>query len=279
MRRSRRDWFFRTLGVCLLMAASVAVGLSMPARADESGETLIADVIRRARASRKAPATYEFTRTKTTLFYASEKEVSSEEKKVYRVTPINGKLRSKLVSVNDAPPPPRPVRGNPSSGGEPKKTGRSERGVGADSILSQISDDAVGRFDYAVVAREVQAGRSTLVIQVKPKQGLKARTLEEEVMAQLAGKIWVDELEHEVVKVDIALQEAVKVGWGGMLGALREFRLAVERSRHATGEWINASSDVWIHFRQLFTSKRIRLKETVTDIRPLNSASPSVESK
>ncbi len=269
--------------LCLL-ALLLATPAALLAATPESGEALISEVIRRARAARKAPHTYEFTRTKISIFYKSEKEIANEQKKVYRTSFENGKFRTKLISINDQPPPPGPSRApaNTSDDASPEKSketqrprsGRAERGAGADSILSQIGDDAVQRFDYAIVGRETHEGRATLVVEVKPKKGLKTRTIEEEVMAQLAGKVWVDEEDREIFKADVALQDSVKVGWGGVLGALRELKLSVARSRIPTGEWINASSEVWIHFRQLFTAKRIRLKETVSDVQPASTLKP-----
>lgn len=252
--------------VALLVAGMVA-----PCRVQaETGESLITDVIRKARASRKAPPTYEFTRTKISIFYKSENEIASEEKKIYRSAMVNGKFRTKLVSVNGQPPPPKAPRPEPQEDKDKPKM-KSERNAAADSILSQISDEAVQRFDYTIIGHETHEGRGTIVVEVKPKKGLRTRTIEEDVLSELAGKVWVDQLDHEVFKADVALQNPVKIGWGGLLGALREFRLSVSRSRIANGDWINASSDVWIYYRQLFTSKRIRLKETVTEVVPLTN--------
>lgn len=249
-------------------AAFFVAAMAVPYRAQaETGESLMKEVIRKARASRKAPPTYEFTRTKVSIFYKSENEIASEEKKVYRSAMVDGKFKTKLISVNGQPPPPRAPRPEPQDDKEKPKI-KSERNAAADSILSQISDEAVQRFDYTIIGHETHEGRGIMVIEVKPKKGLRTRTIEEDVLAELAGKVWVDQVDHEVFKADVALQNPVKIGWGGLLGALREFKISVARSRIANGDWVNASSEVWIHYRQLFTAKRIRLKETVTDIVP-----------
>ena len=276
-RRVGSNEFILSRCLCLLTIIIISgfIGLTANAHA-ETAESLITDVIRKARAARKAPPTYEFTRTKVSTFYKSETEVASEEKKIYRSALVNGKFRSRLLSINDQPPPPRAPRPEPSDDKEKDKEKQSEkakakpeRNAAADSILGQISDDAVHRFDYKILSHETHEGRGTFLIEVKPRKGLKTRTIEEEVMAELAGKVWVDQEEHEILKAELALQNSVRIGWGGILGALREFKLSVVRSRHPNGEWINASSEVWIHYRQLFTSKRIRLKETVSDVQPL----------
>lgn len=232
-------------------------------------DELLRKVIDRANLSRKAPPQYEFTRIKTTTQYDSDNEVETEEQRVYRVALKDGRLRSQLIKKNGDPLPPRPVKAEAAEPRPRAKSGGHDRRSPNDSLLSQINDDMVKRFIFTIVDRETIRGRPTLVIDVKPRKDLKARTTEEEVMARLVGKVWIDEAEHEVVQAHVNLQETLKIGWAGMLGALREFRFSVQRSRLDNGGWVNSKTDLWLNFRQLFSTKRISLSEVVTDVTPL----------
>lgn len=250
---------------CLLLADRGAANGLTTIPVDE----LLRKVIDRANTSRKAPPQYEFTRIKTTTHYDSDNEVETEEQRVYRVALKDGRLRSQLIKKNGEPPAPRPAK---PDGAEPRpkpRSGAADRRNPNDSLLSQINDDMVKRFTFTIVDRETIQGRPTLVIDVKPRKDLKARTTEEEVMARMGGKVWIDEAEHEVVQAHVNLQETLKIGWAGMLGALREFRFSVQRSRMDNGGWVNSKTDLWLNFRQLFSTKRIALSEVVTDVTPL----------
>lgn len=243
--------------------SSHADGASYPA-IDE----VLPKVIERAKRSRKSPAGYDFTRIKTTRHYDSDHEVIKEDEKVYRISEKNGKPRAELLNKDGEPVPPRPSKGEANDAKLRSKAPAGERSHGGDSLLNQINDDMIKRFQFAITNREVLQGRPTLVIEVKPRKDLKATTTEEEVLARIAGRIWVDEEENEVVQAHLSLQETLKIGWGGMLGALRELRFSVERTRLQAGTWINSNTDLWLHFRQLFNAKRIEVSEKVTNVTP-----------
>lgn len=268
----------RSLVVTAFCAAWWMCGASRAAATEASNPTpvsvedLIPRVVARAKSDAAAAPRYDFTRTKTTTTYRASDEIVSREERVYKTTTRAGKWHSHLVSLNGMPAPTRAVSSPERSDAKPRaKNGKEERDRtgGGDSILSQIGDDVVKRFEFTLVGQETLNGRATWMIGVHPRKNIRIRTTEEEVMARLAGTVWVDQADDEVVKAHIQLQEPLRIGWGGMLGALREFRLDVDRQRMEDGGWINGSTDLWIHFRQLLVAKRIRLQETISDVRSL----------
>jgi hypothetical protein len=263
----------------LVVVTSAPTGLRAQSQPYPAIDELLPKVIERAKRSRKSPAGYDFTRVKTTTHYDSDHEVIKQEERVYRITEKNGKPKAELLSKNGEPPP---VRSPKAESTEPKPRTRSpggDRSHGNDSLLHQINDDMVKRFQFSITNREVLQGRSTWVIEVRPRKDLKISSTEEEVLARVAGKIWVDEEEHEVVQAHVSLQETLKIGWGGMLGALRELRFSVTRSRIAAGVWVNSDTDLWLHFRQLFSAKRIEVTEKVTNVTPTGLQIPIPEAK
>ena len=78
--------------------------------------------------------------------------------------------------------------------------------------LSQV----LARYDFKAVGREEVEGRPTLVFSFAPVAG--KRDLEADfVLRRLAGRIWVDEEERELVRAELRNTDKIKVAFG--LGA------------------------------------------------------------
>lgn len=236
---------------------------------ESSADELMQRVLKRARAARKAPPTFEFTRTKTTIHYNSSKEESSREERVYKAVWQNGRLRSRLNSVNGTAPAAKPETPAEAVSRSRQDPIAADRRGGGDSVLAQLKDETIQRFKFTHLGQETLSGRPALIVGIEPRKELKPSSIEEQVMAGVGGKIWVDEADEEIVKVDVGLERTVKIGLGGVLGALREMKLDLDRQRRPDGHWINARTEVWLHFRQLFFAKRIRHIETVGELKPI----------
>ena len=103
--------------------------------------------------------------------------------------------------------------------------------------------------------------RPALVISFKPKAaGLAVKKIEDRMLNKLAGTIWVDEQEYEIIQADLHLSEKVSL-WGGVLGVLDKLNFYVVRRRVEDGVWFNQASTVLIEGRKLFDALRLRTKE------------------
>jgi hypothetical protein len=123
---------------------------------------------------------------------------------------------------------------------EQKAAGKSD-----DVTLSEI----LARHDFRSVAREEIAGRPTVVMDFAPRPG-KPDLKGDDVLRSLAGRIWVDEEEREVVRVDIRNTQGIKLAFG--LGAsLAELDLTTHFQK---------VDDVWLPHRvEAHVAGRIRL--------------------
>ncbi|HKX63553.1 MAG TPA: hypothetical protein VJS65_16975 [Verrucomicrobiae bacterium] len=241
-----------------------------PVSAEGDVKDILARVVERAGARRQAAGRYEFTRTKATTFYKSTTEVESHDEKIYRATVDGKRTRARLISWNGRAITNRAEAARASGNAR----ARGDRTSGGDSVLKQLNDDVLKRFDFALEGKETVGGRLAWIVSVRARPGAPLRTIEDEVMARMAGKVWVDTTEYEVAKVEMRLLRSVKIGWGGMLGALRDFQMLVERTRIAEIGWVNARTDLRIDFRALLQSKRIRFNETITNVVALPPVSP-----
>jgi hypothetical protein len=102
----------------------------------------------------------------------------------------------------------------------------------AEVKLSQVLE----RYDFKAVAREQEDERPTLVFDFAPQPG--ERKLEgDRFLRVLAGRIWVDEEESQLVRAEIRSTEGVRFAWG--LGpALDTLSLDLEFERAGEGVWL-----------------------------------------
>ena len=130
-----------------------------------------------------------------------------------------------------------------------------------------LNADLLKRFQFTLAGREVVDGRTALRFDFKPAPGeLPVHTLRDRVINKAAGRIWVDENEFALVKVDLHLTEPVNV-IGGLVGAVRQCRYRFQRERTAEGLWFTKQVNWHLEGRQLFTSKIIDYDETRENVR------------
>lgn len=96
--------------------------------------------------------------------------------------------------------------------------------------------EVLERYDFRTVGREDFDERPTLVFDFDARPG--QRKLEgDRLLRVLAGRIWVDEAERELVRAEIRSKEGVAFGWG--LGpALEALTLDVRFDRAEEGLWL-----------------------------------------
>jgi hypothetical protein len=96
----------------------------------------------------------------------------------------------------------------------------------------------VERYDFRSVAREPFDGRTALRLAFSARPG--ARPLEADgVLRALAGRLWVDEAERQILRVEAHNTASIKVGAGGSLASL-DFAL----------EFHKVDDRVWLPRRQ-----------------------------
>lgn len=100
-------------------------------------------------------------------------------------------------------------------------------------------DDAVAVFEARFVGREVIEGRRVLVADLTPLASARVRTREGRWMKHFAGRIWVDEAQFQVVRLDMRAFEDVTIGWG-IVGRIHEDSRLLYRRRLFENFWVPA---------------------------------------
>lgn len=259
---------FRFHALLLIFCLLVQPSLALAAEPLITVEELLAKVSERAKEQNSKPSQREFLRTTTTLELNKKEKVRKKEELTYRMVIIDGALYPRLIQKNG-----RALTAEEQRKEEDKEAafradqGRKTRKEEGNTVLLRLSGENARRFNYAITGTDRIEGREVFIVTVTPKPGLSAKTIEEQVMARISGRLWIDQVEHEIAKLELQLMKPIHFGIG-LLGALHQFEFNVCRKRLPDGEWENSTVDVSLHFRVLVDTHRIRYEEKVSALPP-----------
>lgn len=102
-----------------------------------------------------------------------------------------------------------------------------------------ILDDVVAVYTPTFVGYETVDGQRVLMADLAPRAHARVTTREGRWMKQFAGRIWVDAVDYQVVKIEMQAFDDVSIGWG-IVGRLHKgSRLRFVRTRFADA-WVPA---------------------------------------
>jgi hypothetical protein len=127
--------------------------------------------------------------------------------------------------------------------------------------LDAAIDDALAIYDIQMLGREVVRGHDTIVFSFTPRKGARSRTEEGKWMRHFAGKAWVSESDHELVKLEAEALDTVSVGLGLLARVHKGSRAAFERRKVNGEKWLPASASYTASARVLLL-KRMRVGGT-----------------
>jgi hypothetical protein len=106
-------------------------------------------------------------------------------------------------------------------------------------------------FDFRLVETETLDGRGVFIIEAMPRQGYQPQSRTAKLFRSLKGRFWVDQQDHQIVKVEA---EVIDTIWVGL------FLIRVAAGSRATLELTQVNDGVWLPDRlQLFASARLGL--------------------
>lgn len=124
--------------------------------------------------------------------------------------------------------------------------------------VPEIIDDVPNAFDMVIAGREMLNGRSTLVVEFKPKQKPKPRTdIGKVLFPRVEGKAWVDEQDARLERLEVHYLGDVKLGFGLLLN--------ISKDSEQELEWAKVNDEVWLPSRY-----EIRIKGRIMVAKSLN---------
>jgi len=106
--------------------------------------------------------------------------------------------------------------------------------------------------DYKFAGEEKLSGRTVLVVACSPHPGYHHHSLRARLFEKLAGKVWIDPEESEIMRADVRISGDVTVVWGlaGRINQGTSFFL--ERTRVAPRVWLPSKQSANYSVRLLF---------------------------
>ena len=135
----------------------------------------------------------------------------------------------------------------------------------------EMMEEMLGLYDYRLEGREVVDGRSTIVVSFTPLDGLDPKTRPGRILAKLAGRAWVSEDEHQVIRVEAETVRDVTIGWGLVARLHKGSRIDVRRIR-VGDRWLPAGFDFVGSGRTvLFRTFAVELHRALSDFELLTA--------
>ena len=119
----------------------------------------------------------------------------------------------------------------------------------------------VSRFQFTLVGRETVNGRSALVLDFQPaSKKLPVNSYKDNFINKGAGRVWVDEGDYAIARVDLHLTQQVNV-LGGLVGAVWKFTYSFERDRTPEGFWFSRHVDWHLEGREVVFNRIVDYHE------------------
>jgi hypothetical protein len=103
---------------------------------------------------------------------------------------------------------------------------------------TRIIDDIARVFDFRLERREEIRGRQAIVVAFAPRPGVKPLEEGAGLLPKVRGRAWVDEQDHEVVRVDLESIETISVGLGLLARIGKGTTLTFERQKVNGEVWL-----------------------------------------
>lgn len=203
---------------------------------------------------------YTFTRTETVRELDKKGKVKKTEIAEYEVTPVAGRMISRLVGKNGKPLSEKEAR---------KEDRRVQKEV--DEILKEQQEKAAGRpakkkdrnsislLDFLQIAeitamkRMIFQGQEVIALDFRPRPDAKPKGRGQEIAAKLSGQIMVDEAARQVARLEARLDKSFKIG-GGLLASISPKSFVIFEQKKLNGQiWLPAYMHASFSGRVLFS--------------------------
>lgn len=236
-------------------ALLLAGALAQPAPADlPEGNAFVRGLIGAQKKHEEALNRYTYDELEVREELDGNGAVKKRRSRLFEIFHVKGRPVRKLTAENDLPLAPARAReverevAKKVAGILAGETVAERPGVRLSAILE--------RYDFRSVAREDVDGRTAIALDFVPRPG-KRPLQNDNRLRQLAGRIWVDEAEREIVRAHVRNLEPVKFALG-IGGKLSRLDLDLRFRKLEDGVWLPREARAEFQGRKLFSSFRIR---------------------
>jgi hypothetical protein len=203
----------------------------------------------------------KFDRKYVSTFHTVEEQydgngnVKTHVDRLIQVVPLGDRMRTRRVLERDGHPVSAVERkeqwdreqkaiaeGNKNSKKPgPRHNSSNEGEMGFNNAL-------IAKYNWKLLGAETLNGRSTYVLSLEPKKDLPVHNLMDHILNKVAGRVWFDSQEFEIVRADAHLTENASV-LAGLVGSMKKADIFFEQTRVDNGVWLMSKINTHIDAR------------------------------
>lgn len=267
--------FLRAVALALLLlsrATAVADTKDLP-----RAEDVIRKAIERAKWSdaQKFDGKFTYTQRTTVDELDSKEKVKKHEVRLYHVLPIEGEPYARLMEKDGralAASEQKQEQEREQKFRQRQAERKRKKAEKKDNEDVKFDENLAAKYHFEVTGRETLNGRPALVLTFEPRsKDLPARRKIDRLLNHVAGRVWIDEQDSELVRVDLHLAENV-TAWGGLLASVRKFFLRFEQSKVDDTAWLPSFVDGYVDGRILVRSLHLKIRQENSNFRRVTPA-------
>ena len=217
---------------------------------------------------RRASAQYRYVQHTVIEKMDDKGRLREREERVYDVGPLAGGVFAHLVEKNGKSLSPSELLDEKERQQRFLERSSTQKFGGGDSDRVPLDPELFNRYKAEVLAREWRNGRPTVILHFWPRAvDLPIRRRQDYVLNKLTGKVWIDEQDWEILKVDAHLTERVRVMLG-LVAALDKADLSFEQIQMGGGVYLPLKLTAYFEGRKLFSTLHQRVEVNWTGQRP-----------
>lgn len=223
----------------------------------------------------KLDAQYTYMQRGTLEELDSRENVKRHEERLSQVLPIDGQPYARLVQKDGRPLTEKEVRAERDHEQKfrqnlaEKKRKRAEGKKNENDI--EFNEELASRYNFQVTGSEAVNGRPAFVLAFEPRSpDLPVKRKLDRLFNKLAGRMWIDERDYEIARLDVHLAENVSA-WGGMLASVRKFFVRMEQCKVDEVAWFPASVDGYIDGRILIKALHLKIQQQNSGFRRMDA--------
>ncbi len=214
-------------------------------------ESFAAQVKARLRTDRSLQASYTFLERRQEVEVSKLGKVSVGSTKTYEVYPSRdpGDTYKRLVAVDGAPIAARELEKNDAKHradleereGSPEARTKHARDVAEERQKEHDAIEEIFRvYEMRIIGREDLRGYQTIVGTLEPRPSYKPRTDDGQVMKRFRARVWINEADYQLVRVDLEAIDDVTYGWGILARLHKGAKITYERKKVNDEVWLPA---------------------------------------
>jgi len=212
----------------------------------------LAESMRHLRSNDLLRSRYTFTETETRYTHDPAGHVTAKQTRIYEVIPSPEPELTyrRLVSVDGVRPADLAKRDAEQQQKEREWLQRRQL-EGLDALQARfrkqeiedrkeqaVVDELTSIYDFRMTGRDTIDGRTAIVFACDPRPGYAPLTPEGRIISHFRGQGWVDEQEHELVRLKSEVLETTSVKFGFILRLLKGSRGVIERRKIDGETWL-----------------------------------------